>query len=342
MKAVVFHEHGGPEKLSYEEVENPTIEPTEVLLKVRACALNHLDLHVRRGVHGLKLKLPHILGSDISGVVDKVGEEVFGVEEEQHVVVDPGLSCGKCEFCLQGQDSLCIRYRIIGEHVRGGYAEFLKVPGKNVIPLPDEFSFEDAAAVPLVFMTAWRMLVSRGKLKPGEDILILGASGGVGTASVQIAKLCGLRVFATTSSEEKTKKLLKLGADHIIDYTRVDFAKEIRDLTKKRGVDVVMDCVGATTWKQSLKSLAKNGRLLTCGATTGPNPQTDLRYIFWNQLHIIGSTMGTKKELLDVLKLVWQRKLKPVVDRVLPLRDARKAHELMETRAQFGKLVLRV
>ncbi|MFQ6088431.1 MAG: zinc-binding dehydrogenase [Candidatus Methanofastidiosia archaeon] len=342
MKAVVFHEHGGVEKLSYEEVEDPIVESREVLIKVKACALNHLDLHVRKGIPGLKLKLPHILGSDISGVVEKVGEEVFGVEEGQNVVINPGLSCGKCEFCLQGEDSLCIKYRIIGEHVPGGYAEFLKVPGKNVILFPDEFSFEDVASVPLVFMTAWRMLVSRGKLKPGEDILILGASGGVGTASVQIAKLCGLRVFATTSSEEKTKKLSKLGTDHIIDYTRVDFAKEIKNLTKKRGVDIVVDCVGATTWRQSLQSLAKNGRLLTCGATTGPNPETDLRYIFWNQLHIIGSTMGTKKELLDVLKLVWQRKLKPVVDRVLPLKDARKAHELMEARSQFGKLVLRV
>lgn len=338
MKAVIFHEHGGIDVLKYEEVPDLEISPDEVLIRVKACALNHLDIWVRRGIPGISL--PHISGSDVAGIVEKVGDRVKDVKRGQRVIANPSLSCGRCEYCIQGEDSLCVSYKILGEQVDGGYAELIKLPGQNVIPIPDDISFEEAAAVPLVFMTAWRMLVTRAKLRPGEDILILGAGGGVASAAIQIAKLCGARTFVTASTSEKLKKAEELGAELLINYAEVDFDREVRRLTDRRGVDVVLDNVGADTWLKSLRSLAKNGRLITCGATTGANPQTDIRYIFWNQLQIIGSTMGTKKELLDVLKLVWAGKLKPVIARVFPLEEAAEAQKMMERREQFGKLIL--
>lgn len=338
MKAVIFHEHGGIDVLKHEEVPDPEISPDEVLIRVKACALNHLDIWVRRGIPGISL--PHISGSDVAGIVEKVGDRVKDVKRGQRVIANPSLSCGRCEYCIQGEDSLCVSYKILGEQVDGGYAELIKLPGQNVIPIPDDISFEEAAAVPLVFMTAWRMLVTRAKLRPGEDILILGAGGGVASAAIQIAKLCGARTFVTASTSEKLKKAEELGAELLINYAEVDFDREVRRLTDRRGVDVVLDNVGADTWLKSLRSLAKNGRLITCGATTGANPQTDIRYIFWNQLQIIGSTMGTKKELLDVLKLVWAGKLKPVIARVFPLEEAPEAQKMMERREQFGKLIL--
>jgi len=340
MRAVVFHEHGGPEVLKYEEVPDPEPGPGEVLVRVKATSVNHLDIWVRRGIPGLKLELPHIPGADAAGIIEEVGEQVEGLEPGRRVMINPNFSCGKCEYCLRGEDSLCVRYKILGEQVKGGYAELLKVPAKNAIPLPDHVSFEEAAAAPLVFMTAWRMLITRAGLRPGEDILILGAGGGVATAAIQIAKLVGARVFAAASTEEKLKKARELGADVLINYKEAEFDKEVRRLTEKRGVDVVFDCVGAETWLRSLRSLAKDGRLVTCGATTGPNPQTDIRYIFWNQLRIIGSTMASTKELLDVLKLLWAGKLRPVIHEVMPLREAAQAHKLLEQRKVFGKLVL--
>ncbi|MFQ6116934.1 MAG: zinc-binding dehydrogenase [Candidatus Bipolaricaulia bacterium] len=338
MKAVIFHEHGGLDVLRYEEVPDPAIGPDEVLLRVKATSVNHLDIWVRRGIPGISL--PHISGSDVAGVVERVGERVEEVELGQRVIANPNLSCGRCEYCLQGEDSLCVHYKILGEQVDGGYAELVKIPGENVIPLPDHVGFEEAAAAPLVFMTAWRMLISRARLRPGEDILILGAGGGVATAAIQIAKLVGARVFATASTEEKLEKAKEIGADEVINYREVEFDREIRGLTARRGVDVVFDSVGAETWLRSLRSLAKNGRLVTCGATTGPNPQTDIRYIFWNQLRIIGSTMGSTKELLDVLKLLWAGKLKPVIHKVMPLQEAAEAQRLLEERRAFGKIVL--
>ena len=340
MKVVVFHEHGGPEVLRYEEVPDPKPGPEEVLIRVKATSVNHLDIWVRRGLPGMKLELPHIPGADAAGTIEEIGERVEGLEPGRRVVINPNFSCGSCEYCLQGEDSLCVHYKILGEQVEGGYAELLKVPAKNVIPLPDHLPFEEAAAATLVFMTAWRMLITRAGLRPGEDILILGAGGGVGTAAVQIAKLVGARVFATASTEEKLERLRELGADVLINYRTSEFDKEVRRLTERRGVDVVVDCVGAETWVKSLRSLAKDGRLVTCGATTGPNPQTDIRYIFWNQLHIIGSTMASTKELLDVLKLLWAGKLRPVIHRVMPLREAAEAQRLLEERQVFGKVVL--
>jgi len=340
LKAVVFHEHGGLDKLSYEDIPEPKIGLDEVLVNVKACALNYLDIWVRRGIPGLKIKLPHILGSDIAGIVAEVGAQVKEVKVGDRVIINPSLSCGRCEYCIAGEDSLCVDYGIIGEHVDGGYAQYVKVPAENVLMLPENFSFEAAAAVPLVFMTAWRMLITRAKLRAGEDVLILGAGGGVGSAALQIAKLCGARVFAAASTEEKLTKAKELGADVLINYTKTDFDKEIWRLTNRRGVDVVVENVGAATWQKSLKSLARNGRLVTCGATAGPTPEMDIRLIFWKQLQIIGSTMGSRKELADVLRLVWAGKLRPVIDRVLPLKEAAKAQQLMENREQFGKLVL--
>jgi len=338
MRAVVFHEHGDLDVLRYEEVPDPTVGPDEVLIRVKATSVNHLDIWARRGIPGIQL--PHISGSDVAGIVEAVGERVTDIKPGQRAIANPNLSCGKCEYCLQGEDSLCIHYKILGEQVDGGYAEFVKLPAKNVIPLPDHVGFEEAAAAPLVFMTAWRMLISRTGLRPGEDILILGAGGGVATAAIQIAKLVGARVFATASSEEKLAGAERLGADVVINYREVEFDREIKRLTDRRGVDVVFDSVGAETWVKSLRSLAKNGRLVTCGATTGATPQTDIRYIFWNQLKIIGSTMGSTKELLDVLKLLWAGKLQPVIHKVMPLEEAAEAQRLLEERRVFGKIVL--
>ena len=338
MKAIRIHQHGGPEVLRYEEVPDPVAGPTEVLVQVRACALNHLDIFVRQGLPGIAL--PHIPGADVAGVIAKVGAQVQGLSQGQRVIVNPSLSCGHCEYCIQGQDSLCDSYRILGEQVDGGYAEYLAVPADNLHLIPESFSFEEAAAVPLVYQTAWRLLVSRAQLKAGEDILILGAGGGVASAAIQIAKLCGARVWATSSSEVKLERARELGADLLINYKASDFAKEVRRLTDKRGVDVVLDNVGEATWEQSLRSLAKNGRLVTCGATSGPRPPTDVRLVFWRQLQIFGSTMANRHEFSQVLQLVWQGKLKPVVDRSFPLGEAAAAQRALEAGEHFGKLVL--
>ncbi|MBI1730373.1 zinc-binding dehydrogenase [Candidatus Acetothermia bacterium] len=338
MKAIRIHEHGGLEKLRYEEAPVPEIKRDEVLIRVKACALNYLDIWARRGIPGLTL--PHIPGSDVAGVIEKVGEDVQSAVRSDRVVINPGVSCGLCEYCQAGEDSLCTTFHIIGEHVHGGYAEFAKAPARNLMSIPKEFSFEEAAAIPLVFLTAWRALITRAAIRPGQDVLILGASGGVGSACVQIAKLAGARVFATASTDEKLEKLRELGADALINYAKQDFSKEIWQITQKRGVDIVIDSIGEATWQKSMRSLAKNGKLVTFGATSGPTPPTDIRVLFWKQLQIIGTTMGTRKEFSDVMKLVWQRKLTPVIDRVFPLKEAAKAQELMENRDLFGKLLL--
>lgn len=338
MKAVRIHEHGGPEVLRYEDVSVPEIAREEVLIRVKACALNYLDLWARRGIPGITL--PLIPGCDVAGVIEEVGQDAKGWSQGDRVVINPGVSCGDCEYCQQGEDPLCYSYHIIGEHVDGGYAEFMKVPARNLMSIPEGFSFEEAAAAPLVFQTAWRALISRARVCPGEDVLILGAAGGAGTACVQIAKLAGAKVFAVAGTEAKLQKLKELGADILINHTEKDFGKEVWQLTNKRGVDVVIDSVGEATWQKSLRSLARNGRLVTFGATTGPTPPTDIRLVFWRQLQIIGTTMGNRKEVADVMKLIWERKLKPVVHRVFPLKEAAKAQQLMENREQFGKIIL--
>jgi NADPH2:quinone reductase len=345
MKAILLHEHGGIEKLVHDNFPEPEIKPDQVLIRVKAVALNHLDLFVREGIPGLKLEMPHVLGSDISGVIAEVGSAVSGLETDQKVVVDPSLYCARCEFCIQGQHSLCSQYRIIGEHVRGGYAEFVAVNAGNAIPIPEMsiLDYFQVAAIPLTFMTAWRMVMTRARLKPGEDVLITGiGGGGVAIAALQVAKLAGAKVFVTSSSDEKLAKARELGADMGINYrTNPDYHKEVWKLTNKRGMDVVIDSAGQATWEKSMRSLRKGGRLVTCGATTGPIAKTNINLLFWKQLELLGSTMGNRSELREVLKLAWNGQLRPVVDRVFPLPEARKVHELLEAGKQFGKLVLK-
>lgn len=340
MKAMVFSEHGGPEVLRVAEVPEPHIGVSDVLVRVRACALNHLDLWIRGGMPGVTIPLPRILGSDIAGEVASVGENVKHLRAGERVLLNPGISCGHCKHCLAGDDNMCREYTLFGYMVDGGYAEFVKAPQQNVIPIPGGLSFEEAAAIPLVFLTAWHMLMTRAKVKPGEHVLVLGGGSGVGSAAIQIAKTAGAHVIATAGSEEKLAKAKELGADEVIQHSKQDIAGEVRRLTNKRGVDVVFEHVGQATWDQSLRSLATGGRLVTCGATTGYAANIDIRFLFTRQFSVLGSFMGSKAELYPVLELVRQRKVKPVIDTVLPLERAREAHERLERREQFGKIVL--
>jgi NADPH:quinone reductase-like Zn-dependent oxidoreductase len=340
MKAVIFKQHGGPEVLEHAEVPDPTIKPTEVLVQVKACALNHLDVWTRAGLPGIKIPLPHILGNDIAGVVREVGELVSWVRVGDEVMLHPGVSCGHCEQCLSGQDNMCSAYDILGYGRDGGYAELVAVPAVNVIPKPVSLTWEEAAALPLVTVTAWHMLVTRAAVQPGEVVLVHAAGSGVGSMAIQIAKLRGARVIATASSDEKLAKATELGADEVVKYSNEDWPKEVRRLTHKKGVDVVFEHTGAATWAGSISSLKAGGRLVTCGATSGFAAQTDLRQVFYRHLTILGSFMGSKAELLAAMKFVETGKLRAVVDRTLPLAEARQAHELMQDRSQFGKLVL--
>ena len=340
MRATIFKQHGGPEVLEYTDVSDPTIRANEVLVEVKACALNHLDVFVRNGLPGIDIPLPHILGCDVAGVAREVGELVNWVKAGDEVMVQPGVSCGHCEACLSGQDNLCREYDMIGYRRNGGYAELVAVPGANLIPKPAELSWEEAAALPLVTVTAWHMLVTRANVQPGEDVLVHAAGSGVGSIAIQIAKLRGARVITTASSDEKLAKARGLGADETINYTRDDWPKEVRRLTGRRGVDVVVEHTGAATWPGSISSLKNNGRLVTCGATSGFDARTDLRQVFFRHLTLLGSFMGSKAEVLEAMKFVAQRKIRAVVDRVFPLSEAREAHELMENRGQFGKIVL--
>jgi NADPH:quinone reductase-like Zn-dependent oxidoreductase len=340
LKAVLFHEHGDLDVLRYEEFPAPEPAEDEVLVKVKAGALNRLDLWVREGLPGLRLEMPHIPGCDVSGIVAGFGERVEGFSEGERVVVNPSLSCGRCEYCIRGQDSLCVTYKILGEHVRGGYAEYVAVPATNVYRLPDDFGFDEAAAFPLAFMTAWRMLMTRARVRAGEDVLILGVGGGVSSAAVQIAKLAGARVFATSSSDAKLERAAGLGADVLVNYTKEDFGKRVWEETGKRGVDVVVENVGEATWEKSLRALAKGGRLVTCGATTGSSGMTNIPLLFWRQLDILGSTMASRSEFEEMMKLVFRRQLIPVVDKVYPLEEAREAQRRLADGRQFGKIIL--
>lgn len=340
MKAVVFKQHGGPEVLEYAEAPDPTIKANEVLVEVKACALNHLDVWARGGLPGIDIPLPHILGNDIAGVVREVGELVSWVRTGDEVMLHPGVSCGHCSECLAGRDNLCRDYDILGYRRDGGYAQLVAAPAVNVIPKPKNLSWEEAAALPLVTVTAWHMLVTRAAVQPGEDVLIHAAGSGVGSIGIQVAKLRGARVIATASSDKKLTKAKDLGADEVVNYTSDDWPKEVKRLTNRRGVDVVFEHTGAVTWPGSIASLKSNGRLVTCGATSGFAAQTDLRQVFYKHLTILGSFMGSKSELLEAMKFIESGKIRAVIDQTLPLAEARRAHELMEDRAQFGKLVL--
>jgi len=340
VKAVRFHAFGGPEKLVYEDAAKPVPGPGEVLVRVKACALNHLDLWIREGIPAYKTPLPHISGCDVSGVVEAFGADVDAVEIGSRVFIAPGLSCFKCRDCLSGSDHLCEDYKILGASTDGGYAEYVKAPQKNVISIPDTLSFEAAAAFPLTFLTAWHMLISRAALRPGQDVLVLAGGSGVGSAAIQIGKLTGARVIAAASSDEKLERAKKTGADFLINYTAGSFDKTVLKLTEGRGVDVVFEHTGPATFGKSLRSLVKGGTLVTCGATTGPKADLDLRYVFSRELNILGAKMGRRAEILQVAALVGAGKLKPAIDSVFPLSEARAAQEKMLSRNIFGKVLL--
>ena len=341
MKAVLIRRHGGYDVLEIADRPRPEAGPGQVVVQVKAAGMNHLDTWVRRGLPGVKLKLPIIPGADAAGIIAEIGPGVTGVSRGDRVIVSPGFSCGRCLHCLEAEDPLCAGYGIIGEHRDGTQAEFIALPSTNVLPLPECLSFEEGAAFPLVTLTAWHMLVTRAAVRVGEDVLVQAAGSGVGTAAVQIAKLHGARVFAAVGSDEKAEKIRALGADVVINYRNSDLARELRNATGNRGLDIVVESVGRDTWDTSIKALTRGGRLVTCGATSGYEGVTDIRYVFFKGLSILGSTMGTRAELYRITRLVGERRLRPVVDRVLPLEKVGDGHRAMAERSLFGKIVLR-
>ncbi len=340
MRAAFFRLHGGPEVLEIGEAPEPVAAQGTVIVGVRAVAINHLDLWVRRGIPGLDLDLPHIGGSDISGVIEEVGPGVEGWSPGDRVAVNPGLWCGSCSFCMAGEESLCRSFRILGEHVAGGTAERARVPAVNLYRLPDSLEFEAAAAAPLVYQTAWRAVHSRARLSADETLLVTGGSGGVSTAAIQIGRYIGARVIAVTSGPRNRQRCAALGADEVIDRLASNVVSEIKTITGGAGVDVIVDSVGEAMWSDCMRCLGSNGRLVTYGATTGASVGLDIRHVFWKQLQVIGTTMASRGEFERVMTLVADGTLRPVVDSVLPLGQIRKAHELLEDGAVFGKLVL--
>ncbi len=340
MKAIFFRQHGDADVLEYGELPEPKLLSNSVLVRVKAVALNHLDIFVRKGWPGLSLEFPHVPGSDVAGVVERVGSEVSDLKVGEAVLVNPGLSCGHCERCLLGEDNLCRSYKSLGEHVRGGYAELVAVPRQNILPKPSNLSFEQAACVPLTFLTAWTMLVRKAQVKPGETVLVHAAGSGVGSAGIQIAKLLGATVITTASTQEKLNRGKELGADYLINYAQTDFLKEVKKITQRRMVDVVFEHVGTDTFEKSVACLPYGGRLVTCGATTGYEAKLDLRVLFYKQISLLGSTMGSKGDVFRILELVQQGRLRPVLDRVLPLQKAAEAQRQLESRAHFGNVVL--
>jgi NADPH:quinone reductase-like Zn-dependent oxidoreductase len=342
MKTVFINQHGDESVLQYGELPDPVAGAGQVLVEIKACALNHLDLWVRRGLPALKVPMPHILGSDISGVVAQVGAGISHVQVGQEVVLSPGVSCGHCEPCLSGADNNCREYGVLGEHVAGGYAQFITVPAQNIVPKPPNLNFVEAASFPLTFLTAWHMLVANCQIRPGDWVLILAAGSGVGVAAIQIAKLHHATVIAAAGSEAKLEKAKALGADFLINYEKQNFREEVRRLTDKRGVDIVFEHVGEKTWDDSIKSLANGGKIVTCGATTGYRAVTDLRYVYFRNLKIFGNLMGSKSEVRRIAEFFKAGQFRPVIDRVLLLAEAPEAHRILANREQFGKVVLEI
>lgn len=342
MRALYFEEHGSFENLRVGERPNPQAGPGEVLIALQAAAFNHLDLFVLHGLPGIPVPLPHIGGADGAGVVVEVGPGVANVREGDEVVFNPGIWCGQCEFCRKGEHSLCFSYGIVGEHTDGTFAEYVKVKAEACFPKPAHMSWEEAAAFPLTFLTAWRMLFTRARLQAGETVLIHGIGGGVAQAATILARQAQAAVIVTSSDDAKLEKAKGLGAEITINYTREDVARKVRELTGKRGVDVVVETTGKATWMTSLRCAAKGGRIVTCGATTGPDPAEEIRLIFWNQLSILGSTMGNQKEFADMLSMVCEKKLRPLVDKVFPLAEGIAAYRYLAEGRQFGKVVLGV
>ncbi len=338
MKAVRIHEFGGPEVLRYEDIPDPRPRKDQVLVRVKACAMNHLDLWVRKGLPGVKL--PHILGSDVAGEIVEVGEYTTHLKSGQRVLLAPMHFCGHCVKCVAGLQNQCPQFTVLGNAVDGGNCELIAVAASTVITVPDSMGFNEAASVPLVFTTAWHMLVGRAQVRPGQAVLVLGANSGVGIAAIQVAKLFDCTVIATAGDEHKATKARELGADYVVNHYQQKISDEVRKITSKQGVDIVIEHVGPATWDESMRSLKPGGVLVTCGATTGPQVQIDLRFLFSRQLSVLGSYMGTMAELHEVMKHVFSGKLKPVVDRTFPLKEARSAHEYMENSQMFGKIVL--
>lgn len=341
VKAIRIHRHGGPEVLQIDDLPIPDAKGAgHLLIKVRAAAMNHLDLWVRQGLPGVKIPLPLIPGCEGSGIVEGCGTGVKNFKKGDEVVISPGTSCGLCEACLSGHDNYCPAYGIYGETENGTETEYMVVPERNLLPKPANLSFEEAACIPLTFLTAWQMLVDRGSVEPGKEVLIWAAASGVGSAGVQIAKLFGARVIATVGADEKIGRVRELGADEVIQHRRQDPVEEVKRLTGGRGVDIVFEHVGEATWEKSLKALAFGGRLVTCGSTTGYNVKIHLRHLFMKQQQILGSTMGPKATLFKIMRLAAEGRLKPVMDRVFPFSEVRQAHQRLESREQFGKIVL--
>jgi NADPH:quinone reductase-like Zn-dependent oxidoreductase len=338
MKAVRIHQFGGPEVLTYEDVPDPKLRKDQVLIRVRACSMNHLDIFVRGGLPGVNL--PHIMGSDISGEIVELGEYVTDLKVGQRVLLAPMHFCNHCAKCVAGLQNQCRHFTVLGNGVDGGNCELFAAPRINVIPIPDSLDFNQAASVPLVFVTAWHMLTGRAAIRPGQTVLVLGANSGVGIAAIQIAKLFHARVITTASDDRKIERARELGADFVINHYQQKISQEVRKITNSEGVDIVIEHVGKATWEESLKSLKAGGTLVTCGATTGPKVELDLRFLFSRQLALLGSYMGTMSELHEVLGHVFAGRLKPVIDRTFPLKEIRAAHEYLEKSQMFGKIVL--
>ena len=345
MKAIAFTEQGETDVLKYQEIDDPVIGHDEILIKVKACSVNYLDIHARRNRPEIKRKLeetgtPHILGSDIAGEIADISGTHPHLEFGDRILLAPCIPCGVCSDCLGGYENLCDTQELLGFQTNGGYAEYVKAPTKNVIPIADTLSFIKASALPIAYLTAWHMLITRAQLSAADDILILGSGGSVGSAGLQIAKLVGARIFATASTDEKLERAKQYGADVTINYKDVDFSEAILEETNGRGVDVVLEHVGAATWEQSISSLAKNGRLVSCGVTTGNIGEINIRKMYQKQLTLMGSALGTPSELRTLVRLAEQQKLIPIIDSALPLKQAAEAHQLLESRKNFGKVSL--
>lgn len=343
MKTVIIEEYGGLDQLKFEEIPAPKPTEEEVVLRVHSASLNHLDIWVRKGRGGLKVTMPHILGSDAAGVVIAVGSNVKNVNVGDEVILNPGLSCDSCEFCSRGEQSQCLSFGIVGMTRQGTFAEQVAVPAQKVHPQPDHMNFDEAGAFVLSYLTAWRMLMTRAQLKPGQTVLIHGIGGGVALSALQLAKLAGAEVVVTSSSDEKLIRARKIGADYTINYSKADdVAQCVRDVTSGRGVDIIIDTVGAATWHIDFSAVRRGGKIVLCGVTSGPQAPTNLQMLYWNQLTILGSTMGSDEDFRQMLKAVTTAKLKPIIDSVISLENARDAMDKMEAGEQFGKIVLRV
>jgi len=338
-----MHGYGGAEQLFYESCEPPKItEPDEVIVKLKAAAINHIDIWNRMGATGIVMAMPHILGADGAGVVAETGTKVENVKAGDAVCLYPPTGCEQCDYCRSERDFMCIRLRVLGERLEGTYAQYVKLPAQNCFPIPAGYSYHEAAAFPLVFITLWRMVITNARLEPGETMLIIGIGGGVASAALQVAKQIGARVIVTSGSDEKLERAKKLGADHGVNHFRENFVTAVQSLTDKRGVDVVLDCVGGEVWRQSLAALARGGRLVTCGATAGGEPQDDIAAIVTKQLKIYGSTLGSRREFFQLISFLNATKIKPIIDRVFPLAEGAAAQRYVEEAKQFGKIVLAI